>query len=446
MNPKDPELQTSPVKRTRVLLLVAGIIAPTLLVAACGGGGPSAREAAYLEDLDATFENDFFPTQEAALEFLSQYCQGTTNAGTFPALTDRGLLGDTEEALNDVAARHCDNEAGGAMAGEGEGGSAEPGAATDGVVTEIAAGQDPTALAVGEGAVWVASRYGGTIGRIDLASRELTDTITVAEGLTALGGGGLAAVAVGEGAVWVLKDGGDGTVSRIDPTSRTVTDTITAGAMSDMAVGEGAVWVTSVLDNKVWRIDPARNEVTATIELGNPVSYEPVIAIGEDAVWIAGEVGNDISNNPSLVWRIDPDSNELTDTITVENDGVGNSVSPTDMAVGEGAVWIATRDGRVTRIDAASREVTTTIGADGGEWSEEWSNSGVAVGEGAVWVNKPEHGTVSRIDPDSQSVTDTVTVTVTPTVEGTGGVAVGGDAVWAIIREGEDRTVSRIEP
>jgi len=109
MNPKNPELQTNPVKRTRVLLLVAGIIAPTLLVAACGGGGPSASEAAYLQDLDATFENDFFPTPEAALEFLSQYCQGTTNARTFPALIDRGLFLDTEEALNELAGRHCED-------------------------------------------------------------------------------------------------------------------------------------------------------------------------------------------------------------------------------------------------------------------------------------------------------------------------------------------------
>jgi YVTN family beta-propeller protein len=51
------------------------------------------------------------------------------------------------------------------------------------------------------------------------------------------------AVAVGEGAVWVA-NAGDGTVSRIEPRTGEVTRTIKVGGRPEgLAVGAGAVWV-----------------------------------------------------------------------------------------------------------------------------------------------------------------------------------------------------------
>ena len=76
------------------------------------------------------------------------------------------------------------------------------------VANTITVGDGPVALAVGEGAVWVANRQDATVSRIDPATDAVTDTIPVGKGPTA--------IAVGEGAVWVA-NGGDGTVSRIDP-------------------------------------------------------------------------------------------------------------------------------------------------------------------------------------------------------------------------------------
>jgi YVTN family beta-propeller protein len=55
------------------------------------------------------------------------------------------------------------------------------------------------------------------------------------------------------------------------------------------------------------------------------------------------------------VWRIDPVRNEVYDTITVGR-------SPAAIAVGQGPVWVANRgDGSVSRIDPKEGKVVASI-------------------------------------------------------------------------------------
>jgi virginiamycin B lyase len=55
------------------------------------------------------------------------------------------------------------------------------------------------------------------------------------------------------------------------------------GAPSAVAVGANAVWVANEADGTVSRIDPRRNEVTETIQVG----AEPVdLVAGLGAVWV----------------------------------------------------------------------------------------------------------------------------------------------------------------
>ncbi len=84
------------------------------------------------------------------------------------------------------------------------------------VVQAIRVGNGPSALAVGEGAVWVVNRHDGTLSRIDPATNSVTWTGAVGSDPTA--------VAVGEGAVWVA-GGEDGTVIRVDPDGPRVVET-----------------------------------------------------------------------------------------------------------------------------------------------------------------------------------------------------------------------------
>jgi ABC-type branched-subunit amino acid transport system substrate-binding protein/DNA-binding beta-propeller fold protein YncE len=121
--------------------------------------------------------------------------------------------------------------------------------------------------------------------------------------------------------------------------------------------------------------------------------------------------------------------------------------APGNVAVGEGAVWVLNNeDQTVSRIDPDTQEVTETFETPG-------VPSELAVGEGALWIGiaggKGETNvtvSVSRMDPDSGRITRTARLRgeggVFP-VAGAPRLAVGAGAVWAINPDG---SVARIEP
>ena len=159
-----------------------------------------------------------------------------------------------------------------------------------------------------------------------------------------------------------------------------------------------------------------QNPNVATI----PVEAFPAnIAVGEGAVWVANKRHGSVS-------RIDPGTRKV---ITIK---VGQT--PSGVAVGEGAVWAANNgDDTVSRIDPATNRVKATIPVEA-------LPAGVAVGEGAVWVvsNGPTPGIVSRIDPATNRVVATIPVESRPQ-----NVAVGAGYVW-VANGGHEG--SRIDP
>jgi YVTN family beta-propeller protein len=64
---------------------------------------------------------------------------------------------------------------------------------------------------------------------------------------------------------------------------------------------------------------------------------------------------------------------------------------------------------------------------------------GLAYGEDALWVTSSEHNLVTRIDPHTNLIVETIAVGKTPRF-----IAAGGGAVWAL-NQG-DGSVSRIDP
>ena len=96
-------------------------------------------------------------------------------------------------------------------------------------------GPDPSGIAAGRGAIWVACREDDSVWRIPAEGFGSVRQITV--------GDGPSAVAVGAGAVWVANED-DGTVSRIDPEPPYEVKTIEVGnAPAGIAVWGGRVWV-----------------------------------------------------------------------------------------------------------------------------------------------------------------------------------------------------------
>jgi YVTN family beta-propeller protein len=275
---------------------------------------------------------------------------------------------------------------------------------TDRVTGDIPVGARPIAVAVGEGAVWVANADDGTVSRIDPETQKVVKTIGI--------GSPASDIAAGEGSVWVA-NGSEGTVTRIDPRTNTVLEPIDlsgpdklapSGAYS-VAVGYGAVWVGSG-QRKVIRIDPATGDVVASVRVGQTPAD---VATGEGAVWVAHLGGRTL--------RIEPRTNAVT--------GVAAAPGfPLSIAAGAGAVWVGEpgeRAGTVWRVDPATVSVagTTAVFA---------FPLGIATAPDAVWVAGGSAGTVVRIDPRSGRVLRTVRTGNAPL-----DVAVGEGRVWTAV-------------
>ena len=270
------------------------------------------------------------------------------------------------------------------------------------VTGSVPVGIRPSAIAIGEGAVWVGNLDDRTISKIDPVTRTVQQNI----GLQSTPTG----VTTGAGSVWIA-NGLRGTVSRLDAGVNAVGEPIEVTARSNagsIAFGDGKVWAVFGI-GELGRIDPATNLVEATGVAGGSPS---AIAVGEDSVWVANSGDNTVS-------RINPrTASEVSDPSTGRR--------PRGVAVGAGSVRVTNEaDDSVTRIDAASGSTATIL------LSEASGPIGVAFGAGAVWVANGGDGTVSRIDPETGDI-ETIRVGGRPS-----GIAVEDGVVWVTIQEPE---------
>lgn len=180
----------------------------------------------------------------------------------------------------------------------------------------------PSALTVGAGRVWT-NNLVSNISRMD-ASGSSVVTRALPLGRSADG------IALGAGALWVAS-GSDGRVLRLDPRTGRVTAEIPIAATSGARVAGpygivaayGGVWVTDASSNTVSLIDPHRNAVTTTIRVGTRPTR---IAAGEHGVWV-------INAGDETITRIDPRRRAVLATIAV-------SAQVTGVAAGLHGVWI----------------------------------------------------------------------------------------------------------
>jgi YVTN family beta-propeller protein len=271
-------------------------------------------------------------------------------------------------------------------------------AGSEKVVDSVSVGVRPSAVAFGEGSIWVANSDDRTLARVDPGSVSVQRYISLK--------GTPTGVVAGAGAVWVA-NGVEGSVSRVDPGTNQVTKTIRVtrhSIVGSVAVGEGYVW--AVYDNAdLARIEPDQVQVSGK---GYAGTGPAAIAVGGGSVWVANSVDNTVS-------RI------LAETLTpLAPRSVGRQ--PNGIAIGAGAVWVSERgDDTVMRIDLGSGSETSIRVGHG--------PTGVAFGAGAVWVANSEDGTVSRIDPSQRRVVGTVAVGNRPA-----GVAVENGRVWVAVQ------------
>jgi len=292
--------------------------------------------------------------------------------------------------------------------------------ASNELVAEVPVGIDPESVAVGEGAVWVANVEDETVSRIDPVTRERGRTIDV--------GDYPSDVVVGSGTVWVAL-GALAELARINPEQDEAASPIPAlgegvpcGApRASLAVGGRAVWFACEAAD-LGRID-LRTGAAAQVGLEaglltSPSSVLPVfsdIVFGLESLWIVNGAANS-------VIEVDVSTIQRLRDITV-------GTSPTAIAVGTGALWVANfDDDTVTRITVPGRGQTVEL--DTFEVGD--GPLDVAVGEGAVWVVSRLDRTLTRLDPESGEVKATIDLGNEPQR-----VAAGEGAVWVTVRAPE---------
>jgi DNA-binding beta-propeller fold protein YncE len=231
---------------------------------------------------------------------------------------------------------------------------------------------DPTIQVATSGdSVWVARQTsaGNDIARIDPATNQLVDSIPIdirPQGLVADGG-----------TLWVASNW-DNTVVRVDPTTRQTVARIDVAAPGAIAFGSGSVWVTSEESGDLLRIDPATNALSATIPIGigtadpdyeapNGYFAEPFsVAAGEDSVWVADVLGD-------TLMRVDPATNQVVATLDLR--------APGAVAVTDDAVYVCRTDiGQVEQIDPASNQIVAASEGTPRIFAS------IGVGFDAIWI------------------------------------------------------------
>ncbi|HZO36117.1 MAG TPA: protein kinase [Solirubrobacteraceae bacterium] len=258
---------------------------------------------------------------------------------------------------------------------------------------EVHVGVRPNDVVVAAGYAWAVSNTEGTITRVQTkppyeASPDLLDV-----------GSGATALAAGDGSMWVVKQSTNGLLRYDLNTRRRQADPIQLppGVPFAVAAGEGGIWVGSrsgrgsFVPQSVSRIDPKTNKVVATKDLPDGMQD---LAVGAGSVWIASRRSNSVT-------RLDPKT-MTTRRIVVPG-------RPTAIAVGAGAVWVTIADRNLlVRVGLGStRDVTSyTVGTQ---------PKGVAAAADAVWVSNESDSTVVRFDPRTRKrVGDPVDVGINP--------------------------------
>jgi DNA-binding SARP family transcriptional activator len=269
------------------------------------------------------------------------------------------------------------------------------------VVGHVPVGRRPVAVAIGHDSVWVANADDGTVSRIDPDRHEVIRTIGI--GAPAID------LAVTTDAVWVA-NGSDGTVSRIDPSADAVVETIDLRGSSDLVwnptyavdADDDSVWIAAG-PHHVLRIDPATNEPSAIIDVGQvPIG----VALGDEALWVV--------TTGERALRIEPHTNAATTEVPVGY--------PVALTAEKQAVWVSDSRGQVWRInpDTGTVTQTTPVGR---------RLVGLCATDGAVFAANNADGTVVQIDAQDGRVVGVVPVGHAPT-----DVASWDGIVWVSIQ------------
>ena len=237
-------------------------------------------------------------------------------------------------------------------------------------------------------AVWVPSRAGGTIVRIDAKDNSLGVPI-------AIGGQPCASLVVAFDSVWVPLCG-DGAIARADVKTMKVATTLkiaVADGDGRIATGVGSIWAITDRKGVLSRIDPDTNMSVAEIYLAGGAT---AVVFSDDALWITSD-----DDKTGRLTRVNPHNNEIVEVVD------------------EGGVWTLNRgNGTVSRVDPATNKVVATITV-----GEDVAKGEITAAFGSVWISAPGVPIV-RIDPRTNRAVQRFTG------EGGGAILAAHGSLW----------------
>jgi DNA-binding SARP family transcriptional activator/ABC-type branched-subunit amino acid transport system substrate-binding protein len=258
----------------------------------------------------------------------------------------------------------------------------------------------------------------------------------------AAGGGLLGAVAVATLLVVLLESSSPAlgnAVAVVDASGHNVSYTTAGTTPGNVVVGEGGVWVLNADDRTITHIDPATRRVVKTFATsGAPTD----LAAGDGAIWVGSSEGGrgliESNTSTAVVSRVEPVSTAATTSAHLPGAPspryYGQTFGVSGIAVGKRAIWAIDPDGSISRIDPATGSFVKRVAAN--------SAIAVAAGDAGAWFLTTLHGmpAVARIDPETNTVGQTIPVETSDLV----GIAVGAGSVWAT--NPYDGVIWRIHP
>jgi streptogramin lyase len=178
-----------------------------------------------------------------------------------------------------------------------------------GQATSFGVGEAPTALAVGDGGVWVGSSFGRALVRLG-ATKAASALPFPADGL-----------AFGRGSVWSVNQRA-GTLVATDPDSL-ASRVVLRGLKGPSAVAfaDGVLWIPESFARRLLRVDPETGRVN---RFRLPLAPESV-AVGCGAVWLTNPAADEVTE-----WRLRDHFPRL----------IAVGFSPTSVAVGSKTAWV----------------------------------------------------------------------------------------------------------
>lgn len=270
---------------------------------------------------------------------------------------------------------------------------------SSGEIVATASVENPSVVAAGEGAVWVASMADGTVTRFDRRTAQATGQAVLSlprrvspdapedEAFAFLPN----AIAAGEGAVWVAT--AREYVAEIDPKTLEVRRMIATPTGGGIATAGGSVWLSAGLFG-LERIDPATGRLSDPRPIedaaGRRLSLDYLIADGE-SLWIRGAwaephgKGGYVASTDGdalALARLDPTNGAIDEVVGFEPPIWVKAISTSGL-------WLSSWESR-----AGSRNVYLLQPGTGEViLAARLAEPGTIVGAvgNSIWVARPEH-------------------------------------------------------